>query len=65
MCKCPRVSPRPSAGRAFYRPCLSVELGEQVKLGHIDVEAAVTRAVKNAILDAQWRVRGHTKYDAP
>lgn len=45
--------------RRFYRPCLPVELGEKIKLWNIDIEAAVTQAVKNAILDAQWQERTH------
>lgn len=31
--------------RRFYRPCLPVELGEQIKLWNIDVEAALMLAV--------------------
>lgn len=45
--------------RRFYRPCLPVELGQQVKLHGIDVEALLTQAVKSAILDEQWRERMH------
>lgn len=53
-----RPSPKRPA-RRFYRPCLSVELGEQVKLWNIDIEALLTQAVKSAIIDEQWRERTH------
>lgn len=56
------VSARPSPKRQprrFYRPCLPVELGEQVREWGIDVEAILTQAVKSAILDEQWRERTH------
>jgi hypothetical protein len=43
----------------YYRPCLPVDLGEQVKLHGINVEALLTQAVKSAIVDAQWRERTH------
>jgi hypothetical protein len=43
----------------YYRPCLPVELGEQINLHGIDVEALLTQAVKSVILDEQWRERTH------
>jgi len=49
----------PAPRRRYYRPCLPVELGEQVRLWGIDVEALLTQAIKSAILDEQWRERTH------
>ena len=59
MCKALGIASPKRQPRRFYRPCLPVELGEQVKLWNIDVEALLTQAVKSAILDEQWRERTH------
>ena len=59
MCKAMGWASPKRQPRRFYRPCLPVELGEQVKLWNIDVEALLTQAVKSAILDEQWRERTH------
>ena len=53
------VRPSGKPPRRYYRPCLPVDLGEQVKLWGIDVEALLTQTVKSAILDEQWRERIH------
>jgi hypothetical protein len=49
----------PVTRQRYYRPCLSIELGAQIKLYGLDVEALLTQAVKSAILDEQWRERTH------
>ncbi len=59
MCRALGIPSPKRQPRRFYRPCLSVELGEQVRTWHIDVESLLTQAVKSAILDEQWRERTH------
>lgn len=58
VCAALGIAP-PVPRRRYYRPCLPVDLGEQVKLWNIDVEALLTQAVKSAIVDEQWRERVH------